>query len=307
MSIRFDGRVALVTGAGNGLGRQYALLLASLGAKVVVNDLGAALDGSSSAAGPADRVVQEIRDAGGEAVANGDSVTDPEGARRMVAQAVDAFGTLDILVCNAGILRDRSMLKQTEADFRAVVDIHLMGAYLCSQAAAEVMAERGYGRIVLTTSPSGLYGNFGQSNYAAAKMALVGFANTVKLELGRKGILVNCLSPSATTRMTEGLLDPETAAALNPAYVAPMAVYLCSEACSATGEIFTAGARHFAANRMVHGTGVTFGAGIPTVDDIAGNIDAIRSLDGAQPYPSLTEATDHMLACYRAARTGGDR
>ncbi|MBS7701379.1 MULTISPECIES: SDR family NAD(P)-dependent oxidoreductase [unclassified Chelatococcus] len=304
MTIRFDGRTALVTGAGNGLGRHYALLLASLGANVVVNDLGTGLDGSTSGDSPADRVVEEIHAAGGQAVANGDSVTDPAGARRMVDQAVAAFGGLDILVCNAGILRDRSLLKMTDEDFRAVMDIHMMGSFFCARAAAAVMVERGYGRIVLTTSPSGLYGNFGQSNYAAAKMALVGFANAVKLELGRKGVLINCLAPSATTRMTEALLDSETAEAMKPEYVAPMVAYLCSEACSESGGIFTAGARHFAINRMVHGRGVTFGEGTPDVDDIATRIDEIVSLDGAQAFPSIGEQTARLMDAYRVAKTG---
>lgn len=304
MSIRLDGQVALITGAGNGLGRQYALLLSQLGARIVVNDLGASLDGAASGESPAERVVAEIREAGGEAVANGDSVTDAGGAERMVRQAVDAFGRLDILVCNAGILRDRSLLKMTEEDFRQVMDVHMTGAFFCVKAAAPVMIAQGYGRIVLTTSPSGLFGNFGQGNYAAAKMGLVGFANTVRLELGRKGVRINCLAPSATTRMTEALLDRETAEALAPEYVAPMVAYLCSRECVCDGEIFVAGANHFAASRMVQGRGTTFAGRVPGVDDIAGRIEEIRSLDGARPFESGVEQTARLMEAHRAARPG---
>lgn len=304
MAIRFDGQVAVVTGSGNGLGRHYALLLARLGAKVVVNDLGARLDGMASEESPAGQVVAEIVAAGGEAVANADSVTDPAGAERMVRQAVDTFGRLDILICNAGILRDRSLLKMSEEDFLQVMAVHMTGGFLCVKAAAQVMTAQGYGRIVLTTSPSGLYGSFGQSNYAAAKLGLVGLANTLKLELGRKGVLINCIAPSATTRMTEALLDREQAEALLPEYVAPMVAYLASAACSCNGEIFAAGANHFAVNRMVQGPGTTFSGGVPSVDEIAGRIGEISSLDGATAYPSGVEHTARLLEVHRAARAG---
>ncbi|WP_417426808.1 SDR family NAD(P)-dependent oxidoreductase [Hoeflea sp.] len=306
MTINFSGKVAVITGAGNGLGRQYALLLASLGAKVVVNDLGAALDGMAANNSPAEKVAAEIRASGGEARANGDNVTDPEGAARMVRQAIDAFGRLDILVCNAGILRDRSLLKMSNDDFAQVMDVHMTGAYLCVKAAAPAMIEQGFGRIVLTTSPSGLFGNFGQSNYGAAKMALVGFANTLKLELGRKGVLVNCIAPSAITRMTESILDEEHAEALLPEYVAPMVAYLCSDACSCNGEIFAAGANHFAINRMVQGPGVTFSGGVPSIDDIAGRISEISTLEGALPYQSGVDHTARLMEEYRAANASGN-
>lgn len=308
MAIRFDGQVALVTGAGNGLGRHYALLLARLGARVVVNDLGASLDGVSGEDSAAARVVAEIRAAGGEAVANGGSVTDPRQAQAMVEQAVGTFGRLDILICNAGILRDRSLVKMNAEDFLTVMDVHMTGAFHCVKAAAPVMIEQGHGRIVLTTSPSGLYGNFGQSNYGAAKMALVGFANTLELELRRKGVLINCVAPSATTRMTESLLDQEQAEALLPDYVAPMVAYLCSSACTRSGEVVAAGANHFAVNRMVQGPGVTFGADVPAVDEIAARVEEIFNLEGATSFPSGVEHTQHLLSQHHAARGGrGER
>lgn len=301
MTTRLDGQVALVTGAGNGLGREYALLLAQLGAAVVVNDLGAALDGTAGSDAPAEAVCHEIRAAGGQAVANRDSVTDAEGTRRMVAQAVETFGRLDILVCNAGILRDRSFLKMTEADFRDVMEVHVMGAFHGLRAAAEVMATQGYGRIVLTTSPSGLFGNFGQTNYAAAKMALVGMANTLKLELGRKGIAINCLSPSATTRMTQSLLAPKVARALDPAAVAPMLAWLCSPACTCNGEILVAGGGHYALARLYQGPGITLAK--PDIDDIAAAMPRIMEDRGMLAFPSGIEQTARLLGAAQEETT----
>lgn len=244
MAIRFDGRVAIVTGAGGGLGRQHALALAARGAKVVVNDLGAARDGAGGSAMPAEQVVEEIRAAGGEAIANAASVTDYAAVEAMVAEAEARWGRVDILVNNAGVLRDKTFAKMDLADFRFVLDVHLMGAVNCTKAVWNGMRERNYGRIVMTTSSSGLYGNFGQSNYGAAKMALVGLMQTLSLEGAKHDIRVNCLAPTAATRMTEDLgarLDLE---ALRPELVTPGLLHLVSED-APTRAILCAGAGGF--------------------------------------------------------------
>jgi NAD(P)-dependent dehydrogenase (short-subunit alcohol dehydrogenase family) len=228
MAIRFDGKVAIVTGAGGGLGRSHALALAARGAKVVVNDLGVARDGSGSSHSPAEAVVAEIVTAGGEAIANGASVTDPDAVKAMVAEATDRWGSVDILVNNAGVLRDKTFAKMEIEDFRFVVDVHLMGAVNCTKAVWDGMRERNYGRIVMTTSSSGLYGNFGQSNYGAAKMALVGFMQTLSIEGAKNDIRVNCLAPTAHTRMTEDLGAALPLEALGPELVTPGLLYLVS-------------------------------------------------------------------------------
>jgi NAD(P)-dependent dehydrogenase (short-subunit alcohol dehydrogenase family) len=228
MAIRFDGKVAIVTGAGGGLGRSHALALAARGAKVVVNDLGVARDGSGSSHSPAEAVVAEIVAAGGEAIANGASVTDPDAVKAMVAEATDRWGSVDILVNNAGVLRDKTFAKMEIEDFRFVVDVHLMGAVNCTKAVWDGMRERNYGRIVMTTSSSGLYGNFGQSNYGAAKMALVGFMQTLSIEGAKNDIRVNCLAPTAHTRMTEDLGAALPLEALGPELVTPGLLYLVS-------------------------------------------------------------------------------
>jgi NAD(P)-dependent dehydrogenase (short-subunit alcohol dehydrogenase family) len=229
MAIRFDGKVAIVTGAGGGLGRSHALALAARGAKVVVNDLGVARDGSGSSHSPAEAVVAEIVAAGGEAIANGASVTDPDAVKAMVAEATDRWGSVDILVNNAGVLRDKTFAKMEIEDFRFVVDVHLMGAVNCTKAVWDGMRERNYGRIVMTTSSSGLYGNFGQSNYGAAKMALVGFMQTLSIEGAKNDIRVNCLAPTAHTRMTEDLGAALPLEALGPELVTPGLLYLVSQ------------------------------------------------------------------------------
>jgi NAD(P)-dependent dehydrogenase (short-subunit alcohol dehydrogenase family) len=226
--IDFKGRVAIVTGAGGGLGKQHALALARRGAKVVVNDLGGARDGSGGSASAAQQVVDEIRAAGGEAIANAASVTDFEAVQAMVQQAVDTWGRVDILVNNAGILRDKSFAKMELADFRLVLDVHLMGAVHCCKAVWPHMTAQKYGRIVMTTSSSGLYGNFGQSNYGAAKLALVGLMQTLSLEGAKNDIRVNCLAPTAATRMTEDLMPAEVLRALQPEAVVPAMLVLAS-------------------------------------------------------------------------------
>lgn len=229
MSIDLTGRVAVVTGAGGGLGRAHALLLAKRGAKVVVNDLGGATDGSGGAVTAAQAVADEITAAGGEAIANGASVTEMSQVEAMMATALKRWGRIDILVNNAGILRDKTFAKMELADFRVIVDVHLMGAVHCCKAVWNTMRAQNYGRIVMTTSSSGLYGNFGQSNYGAAKMALVGLMQTLAIEGQKNDIRVNCLAPTAATRMMEGLLAPEVLAQLKPEAVSPGLIALVAE------------------------------------------------------------------------------
>jgi len=241
MSVDFKGRVAIVTGAGGGLGRQHALALAARGAKVVVNDLGGARDGSGGSVTAAEAVVAEIRAAGGEAIANGASVTDWDAVQAMVKQAVDTWGRVDILVNNAGILRDKSFTKMELADFRLVMDVHLMGAVHCCKAVWPHMIAQKYGRILMTTSSSGLYGNFGQSNYGAAKLALVGLMQTLSIEGAKYGIHVNSLAPTAATRMTEDLMPQAVLDALKPEAVVPAMLVLVSEQ-APTRAILCAGA-----------------------------------------------------------------
>ena len=229
MTISFTDRVAIVTGAGGGLGRAYALELAKRGAKVVVNDLGGARDGSGSSLSAAQTVVDEIVAAGGEAMANGASVTDAAAVDKMVALVKERWGRIDILINNAGILRDKTFVKMSVDDFRQVLDVHLMGSVICTKAVWETMREQAYGRVLMTTSSTGLYGNFGQANYGAAKLGLVGLMKTLSLEGGKYNIRVNTIAPVAATRMTEDLLPPEMLARMGPDTVAPAAVFLVSE------------------------------------------------------------------------------
>ncbi|WP_337185588.1 SDR family NAD(P)-dependent oxidoreductase [Phenylobacterium sp.] len=288
--IRFDGKVAIVTGAGGGLGRQHALELARRGAKVVVNDLGGSMDGSGGGSDAANKVVDEIKAAGGEAIANGSSVTDDAGVARMVKDAMDAWGRIDILVANAGILRDKTFAKMEIPDFSVVVDVHLMGTVKPAKAVWEIMRNQNYGRIVVTTSSSGLYGNFGQSNYGAAKLGLIGFMNTLKLEGQKNNIHVNAISPVAATRMTENLGMPaEVLAQLKPEFVTPGVVFLCSEE-APTGAILTAGAGAFAVARIVETEGVAIGAGA-TVEAVRDNWAKIADPEGQKAYVNGGEQT----------------
>jgi NAD(P)-dependent dehydrogenase (short-subunit alcohol dehydrogenase family) len=265
--IRFDTKVAIVTGAGGGLGRQHALELARRGAKVVVNDLGGAMDGSGGSSVAAEAVVAEITSAGGEAIANGSSVTDDNGVARMVKDAMDAWGRIDILVANAGVLRDKSFSKMETPDFAFVLDVHLMGTVKTSKAVWEIMKAQNYGRIVVTTSSSGLYGNFGQTNYGAAKLGIIGFMNTLKLEGQKNNIHVNAISPVAATRMTENLMPPEVLKRLAPEYVTPGVVFLCSDE-APTGAILTAGGGAFALARIFETEGVYLGGDDFSVEDV---------------------------------------
>ncbi|WP_218578942.1 SDR family oxidoreductase [Vineibacter terrae] len=295
MTIRFDNRVAIVTGAGNGLGRAHALLLASRGAKVVVNDPGGARDGRGGDSAVADKVVAEIKAAGGQAVANYDSVAEQKAAANIVKTAVDAFGTVDIVVNNAGILRDKSFPNMSMDDFLLILQVHLMGSVYVTHAAWPILREKAYGRIVLTSSSSGLYGNFGQTNYSAAKLSLVGFMNTLRLEGQKYNILVNSLAPVAGTRMTEDLMPAELIARMKPELVSPMVAYLCSEACTRSGEIWAAGVGYFSRVEFREGPGVRV-AGQPTIEDVAANIDKIADLTTSTAYRTANEESQAVLA-----------
>lgn len=281
--IRFDGKVAIVTGAGGGLGRQHALELARRGAKVVVNDLGGSMDGSGGSSAAADAVVAEIKAAGGEAISNGSSVTDDAGVALMVKHAMDAWGRIDILIANAGILRDKSFAKMDMSDFELVVNVHLMGTVKPTKAVWEIMREQNYGRIVVTTSSSGMYGNFGQANYGAAKLGIIGFMNTIKLEGQKNNIHINAISPVAATRMTENLMPPAVLEKLKPEYVTPGVVYLASEE-APTGAILTAGAGAFAMTRLYETEGVYLGEGGLSVEEVRDNWAKISDPEGQQAY-----------------------
>jgi NAD(P)-dependent dehydrogenase (short-subunit alcohol dehydrogenase family) len=238
--MRYDDKVAVVTGAGQGLGRSHALFLASRGARVVVNDVGGATDGSGTSQTPAQKVCDEIRAAGGQAVPSYDSVSSEAGAQAVIGTAIDTFGRIDILVNNAGILRDKAFKNATEAEIRPVIDVHLYGTLWCTRAAWNHMLEQGYGRVVNTTSAAGLFGNFGQTNYGAAKMGIVGFSQAAAIEGARDNVKVNVIAPAARTRMTEELLGP-MAEKLNPEQVTPVVGYLAHESCEPSGEIFSCG------------------------------------------------------------------
>ena len=279
--INFQGRVAIVTGAGGGLGKQHALALAQRGAKVLVNDLGGAVDGSGGSVSAAQAVVDEIRAAGGEALANGASVTDFAAVQAMVQQAVDAWGRVDILVNNAGILRDKSFAKMDMADFRLVVDVHLMGAANCCKAVWPHMVEQKYGRIVMTTSSTGLYGNFGQTNYGAAKLAQVGLMQTLAIEGAKNNIHVNALAPTAATRMTEGLFPQEIFDALQPAAVVPAMLVLAHES-APTRTILCAGGGSFEAAHITLTQGIHLGLGDTVPEQLAARLAEVTDRAGEQ-------------------------
>ena len=277
MTLDYNGKVVIVTGAGGGLGRCHALEFARRGAKVVVNDLGGAVDGSGGSSEAADKVVEEIKAAGGEAMSNGSSVTDDAGVANMVQQTIEAYGRIDVLVNNAGVLRDKSFAKMEIADFDFVVDVHLFGTMKPTKAVWPIMKEQGYGRIMVTSSSSGLYGNFGQSNYGAAKLGVVGFINTLKLEGQKDNIHINALAPVAWTRMTANLMPPEMEEALAPEQVTPAVVFMCSEQ-APTGKIICAGAGAYAAAQIVETRGMYLGTA-PTAEDVAKNWEQISKLD----------------------------
>jgi NAD(P)-dependent dehydrogenase (short-subunit alcohol dehydrogenase family) len=294
MTISFTGKVAIVTGAGGGLGRAHALELARLGAKVVVNDLGGSLDGTGGNSAAAETVVAEIIAAGGEAIANGASVSDDAGVAHLVQRTMDKWGRIDVLIANAGILRDKSFAKMDLKDFTAVMDVHLLGTVKPCKAVWEIMKAQSYGRIVVTTSSTGLYGNFGQTNYGAAKASLVGFMNSLKLEGAKDNIKVNALCPVAATRMTENLLPPAIQEMLKPEFVAPAMAYLASED-APSGMILTAAAGVFAAAQMMETDGLNLGQDA-TADDIAAHFSQIADWSTAKHYGQGGEQSAKFLA-----------
>jgi NAD(P)-dependent dehydrogenase (short-subunit alcohol dehydrogenase family) len=289
--IRFDGRVAIVTGAGSGLGRSHAKALAARGAKVVVNDLGVDVQGGGKSSAAADAVVTEIKAAGGTAVANYDSVSEPAAAARIVETAMTAFGTVDIVIANAGFLRDKSFEKMDLADFDAVLKVHLQGGVYVTKAAWPVMKAKNYGRIVVTTSAAGLYGNFGQTNYAAAKAGLVGFMLALKEEGAKHNILANAIAPVAFTRMLATIVPQQLEQRLRPEVATAGVLYLASEACKATGCVLEAGDNHFALARLVKARGVTLSAAeAVTPEAVAARWAEIADLSGAKPHTNAHSA-----------------
>ncbi len=293
MSITFENQVAIVTGGGNGLGRAHALALAARGAKVVVNDLGGDRTGAGASSEAAKAVVAEIEAAGGTAMANGADVTNPEQVAGMVADAMDAWGRIDVLINNAGVLRDKTFSKVTLDDFRFVLDVHLMGSVVCTKAVWDIMREQQYGRIVMTTSSTGLYGNFGQSNYGAAKLGLVGFMNTLKLEGQKFDIRVNAVSPIAATRMTEELFPPDLLQLMQPEFVTPGVVFLCSRD-APDGEVLCAGAGCYARAKIFETRGLRLGPDA-TPEMVAENWDGITDETGQSAFRQGNDQTMKAL------------
>ena len=293
MTISFKDKVVIVTGAGGGLGRSHSLEFAKRGAKVVVNDLGGSVDGSGGSSDAANNVVKEITEAGGVAIPNGSSVTDDDGVKNMVDQTMDEFGRIDILINNAGILRDRSFTKMTIEDFTLVTDIHLMGSVKPTKMVWEIMKEQNYGRILVTTSSTGLYGNFGQSNYGAAKLGVVGFVNTLKLEGQKYNINCNVLCPVAYTRMTENLMPPEVEQLLTPGSVTPAVIYLSSEN-GPTGTILCAGAGVYSVAKIMESDGENLGLEA-SAEDLEKNWDKISDFSEAKPFFNGGEQTGKVL------------
>lgn len=302
MSLDFTGRVAIVTGAGGGLGRQHALALAARGARVMVNDFGGARDGTGGCSAAAQAVVDEIRAAGGQALAHGASVTDMAAVQDMVDQAVAAWGRVDVLVNNAGVLRDKSFAKMTLEDFRFVLDVHLMGAVHCCKAVWPHMQAQRYGRIVMTTSSSGLYGNFGQANYGAAKLALVGLMQTLALEGEKYDIRVNALAPTAATRMTEGLMPEAVLALLEPESVVPAMLVLVAQD-APTRAILCAGAGAFEAAHITLTQGLFIGTGPQAPERLADALNEVRSRQGETvPGSGTAQGTQEVAAALAARR-----
>jgi len=274
-------RVIVVTGAGGGLGREYALTLAREGASVVVNDLGGARDGTGAGSAMADHVVTEIRDGGGRAVANYDSVATEDGAANIIKTALDEFGAVHGVVSNAGILRDGTFHKMTFENWDAVLKVHLYGGYNVIRAAWPHFREQSYGRVVVATSTSGLFGNFGQSNYGAAKLGLVGLINTLALEGPKYNIHANAVAPIAATRMTQDIMPPEVLEKLTPEFVAPVVAYLCTEECADNGSVFVVGGGKVQRTALFQNDGATFDKP-PSVQDVAAHWTEITDLSVVQ-------------------------
>lgn len=289
----YDGKVAIITGAGGGLGRQHALLMASRGALVVVNDLGGALDGSGSDKGAAQKVVDEIVALGGEAVADTNSVSTPEGGAAIVAGAVKAFGRVDIVINNAGILRDKSFHNMEPSLMNPVFDVHLKGAFHVTQPAFVLMREQGYGRIVSTSSAAGIFGNFGQTNYGAAKMGLVGFTRVLAVEGAKYNIKANAIAPLALTRMTESLFSGAMAEKLQPGLISPIVAYLAHEDCPVSGEVYSVGGGRVARVFIAETEGY-HNANL-TMEDVRDNFTQIRNEEGYKVPANIGEETSMFL------------
>ena len=300
MSLDFTGKTVIVTGSGGGLGRSHALEFARRGANVVVNDLGGSVDGSGGSSEAADAVVKTIIDNGGKAISNGASVTDDKGVANMVEQTLSEFGRIDVLVNNAGVLRDKSFSNMSMSDFEFVVDVHLMGTVKTTHAVFPIMKEQNYGRIVVTTSSSGLYGNFGQSNYGAGKMGVVGMMNTLELEGAKYNIHLNALAPVAWTRMTEDLMPPEAEALLTPESVTPAVVFMSSDQ-APSGQIICAGAGVFAAAQVVETPGKLLGLDA-AAEDVAANWEEISDLTEAKPLGMGFEQSAKFFALHNLKR-----
>ena len=299
--IRFDGRVAIVTGAGGGLGRAHALLLASRGAKVVVNDLGGARDGTGAPSSEmANKVVEEIKAAGGEAIADAHGVDSAEGGEAIVKTALDAYGKVDIVIANAGILRDRAFHNLTEEDWDKIFAVHVKGSFNVVQPAFRIMRQNSYGRIVVTTSNAGLYGNFGQANYSSAKTALLGFASTLELEGAKYNIKANVIAPVAASRLTEDVMPAAALERLKPELVSPVVAYLCSEECSVSGNIFTAGGGYVGRAAIVESKGAVLAN--PTIEDVRDNFTKISDMTGAEEFSNAFDEVQKRLMA--ATQTG---
>ena len=297
--VRFDDRVAVVTGAGGGLGRAHALLLASRGAKVVVNDLGGSRDGDGAGTNMADKVVDEIKAAGGEAVANYDGVDTYAGGENIIKTAVDTFGKVDIVIANAGILRDRAFHNLEEQDWDKIFAVHVKGSFDVIQPAFRLMRQQKYGRIIVTTSNAGLYGNFGQANYSSAKTALLGLASTLELEGAKYNIKANVIAPVAASRLTEDVMPPAVLERLLPEYVSPVVAYLCSEECQVSGNIFTAGGGYVGRAAIVESKGAV----LPniSIEAVRDNIDKISDMTGAEEFSNAFDEVSKRLATATAA------
>ncbi len=299
--IKFDGKVAVITGAGAGLGKTYAIELAKRGAKVVVNDLGGARDGSGSSTKAADQVVEEIKAAGGEAAVNYDSVATMEGGKNIIKTAIDNFGSVDIVINNAGILRDKSIVKMSEDEWDLVLSVHLKGAYCVTQPAFKIMKEKGYGRVINTASGAGLYGNFGQANYAAAKMGLVGLMHSVHTEGAKYNIKCNTIAPIAASRLTEDVMPPEIFDKLKPEFVTPLVLYLASQDLQESGMIFNCAAGWFSRTAIMCGTGTFIGDGKNEVtpEDVRDSWNEITSLEDIKVLNNVNDSFAYLAKVFQ--------